>query len=352
MKMEDHGYFEAYNDLSVHELMLADKPRMQAYLAAIENNELSGKVVMDVGSGTGVLAMFAARAGAKKVYAVEASDFATVSKELIEANGFGDVIEVVHGKVEDIEISEPVDVIISEWMGFYLLHESMLASVLFARDKFLAPGGVLLPSSATIMMAPVSLEAWWAAKLQPWADVYGLDFSLLAPLAKNALLKEPVIVDLTPSQLLAPAQPFVTLDLMAIDRAHTSHLSAHLTFSAAGDGTLHGFGLWFRCVFPGPAGNEEDCIVLDTSPGQPQTHWKQSVILLPDGYAVQAGDTLPVTLDMVQSSDNPRLYSIGLAMGPEESAELEDESHGPQCECAACRLLKACNERYSSQGDT
>ena len=77
-----------------------------------------------------------------------ASDFANVSREVIEANGLSSIIEVIKARVEDVQIDEKVDIIVSEWMGFHLLHESMLDSVLFARDKFLKEGGLMLPESA------------------------------------------------------------------------------------------------------------------------------------------------------------------------------------------------------------
>lgn len=79
----DNTYFEAYANVHVHATMLRDAPRTQAYLTALENMNLHGKTVLDIGTGTGVLAMFAARAGARRVYAVEASPFACVAKALI-----------------------------------------------------------------------------------------------------------------------------------------------------------------------------------------------------------------------------------------------------------------------------
>ena len=148
--MSQADYFTSYADISVHSKMLKDKPRMAAYAAALEalGERLQGATVMDVGSGTGILSMIAARNGARKVYAVEASDFANVSREVIEANGLSSIIEVIKARVEDVQIDEKVDIIVSEWMGFHLLHESMLDSVLFARDKFLKEGGLMLPESA------------------------------------------------------------------------------------------------------------------------------------------------------------------------------------------------------------
>lgn len=112
---------------------------------------------MDVGAGTGILSMFAAKAGAKKVYAVEPSSTNQLAKKLIEENGLADKITIVEKVVEDIElgkdIPDRVDIIISEWMGYCLLYEGMLDSVLFARDRFLVKGGLIFPERAKIFVA-------------------------------------------------------------------------------------------------------------------------------------------------------------------------------------------------------
>ncbi|CAH2089461.1 unnamed protein product [Euphydryas editha] len=151
-------YFPSYEDLETHRLMLEDHPRTDAYRKAILENKayFKDKIVMDVGCGTGILSIFCAQAGAKKVYAVESSKLAKIAKEVIEENNFEKIIKVLYSKVEDVALPRDikVDAIVSEWMGFHLLHEGMLDSVLIARDKFLKPDGEMFPESAVIYVAP------------------------------------------------------------------------------------------------------------------------------------------------------------------------------------------------------
>ncbi|CAN6703429.1 unnamed protein product [Malus baccata var. baccata] len=171
IKNVNNDYFGAYSSFGIHREMLSDKVRMDAYGQAILKNPslLKSAVVMDVGCGTGILSLFAAQAGASKVIAIEASEkMASVATRIAKDNGLlsskspGEstnhgtgVVEVVQGMVEEIDKSiliEPrsVDVLLSEWMGYCLLYEAMLSSVLYARDQWLKPGGAMLPDTATI----------------------------------------------------------------------------------------------------------------------------------------------------------------------------------------------------------
>ena len=185
----EHGqdeYFTSYDSVEVHRLMIRDKPRTEAYRDAILNNSqyFKDKIVMDIGAGTGILSLFAKQAGAKKVFAVEASPLADVLKEIVEINDEEGVIEVIHGKAEEVELDTKVDIIISEWMGFYLLHESMLDSVIAARDKHLHDEGFMLPSHASILAAPVQLDTWVAEQFTDWHKVYGFD---MTPMSQKAM---------------------------------------------------------------------------------------------------------------------------------------------------------------------
>ncbi|XP_023550366.1 probable protein arginine N-methyltransferase 6 [Cucurbita pepo subsp. pepo] len=151
----DMDYFRSYSHVGVHEAMI--------------------KVVMDVGCGTGILSIFCAQAGARRVYAVDASGIALQALDIVEANNLSDKIIVLHNRVEDVRIDDGVDVIISEWMGYMLLYESMLGSIIYARDRWLKPGGLILPSSATLYMAPVTQSDRYGESIDFWRSVYGID---------------------------------------------------------------------------------------------------------------------------------------------------------------------------------
>jgi protein arginine N-methyltransferase 1 len=159
--------------------MLKDKVRTKTYMNSIVQNKhlFRGKVVLDVGCGTGILSMFAAKAGAKKVYGIECAGIAKSAQHIIEANGFKDVIEIINKKVEDVELPEKVDIIISEWMGYFLLYESMLDTVLYARDKWLVPGGLMFPDKANMYICAIEDGEYRAEKIECTISVLSSDFS-------------------------------------------------------------------------------------------------------------------------------------------------------------------------------
>ncbi|MES1920870.1 Protein arginine N-methyltransferase 1 [Bonamia ostreae] len=136
----ENGYFDSYSHFGIHEEMLKDSVRTESYQKALIQNKdtIKDKIVLDIGCGTGILSLFAARAGAKHVYAIEMADIAKFAKRIVKENNYDDKITIIQGKVEEVALPvQKVDIIISEWMGYFLLFESMLDSVLFARDKWL-----------------------------------------------------------------------------------------------------------------------------------------------------------------------------------------------------------------------
>ncbi|KAA1077035.1 Protein arginine N-methyltransferase 1 [Puccinia graminis f. sp. tritici] len=149
-------YSDSYAHFGIHEEMLKDEVRTLSYRNSMIWNQhlFKDKVVLDVGCGTGILCMFAAKAGAKQVIGIDMSGIIDQAKKIVKANGFEDTIVLIKGKLEDVELPvDKVDIIISEWMGYFLLYESMLDTVLLARDRYLKPGGLMFPDSATLFMA-------------------------------------------------------------------------------------------------------------------------------------------------------------------------------------------------------
>jgi protein arginine N-methyltransferase 1 len=162
--------------------MIRDKARTEAYKKAIEQNRhlFEGKTILDIGTGTGILSLFAAQCGAKKVYAVDNADIAYFAMDIIKKNGFSN-IEVIKGKIQDCKKipDNSIDVIISEWMGYFLLYESMLDSIIEVRDKYLKKGGTVFPNKAQIFVAAIDDEKFYSYKVGHWKDVYGFDMSCL-----------------------------------------------------------------------------------------------------------------------------------------------------------------------------
>ena len=184
--MATNPFTQFYGQLLHQGNMLADHVRTSTYQQAFLLNadiDFRDKVVLDVGTGTGILAFFAVQAGARKVYAIEASDSSETANLLSAANGYADRIEIIRGKVEDIDdLPEKVDVIISEPIGFLLVHERMLESYVVARDRFLKPDGLMMPTTGSIVLAPYSDDGLYReqlAKIAFWQNnnFYGVDLS-------------------------------------------------------------------------------------------------------------------------------------------------------------------------------
>ena len=173
------NYHMSYRDVAMHKVMLQDVVRTDAYEKAITEVVGPEQSVLDFGCGTGVLAIFAARAGARKVTAVDRSPFIKTAQKIAQVNGF-DSIDFHHDDHQSLQLDEKVDVIVSEWMGHCLFYEAMLEPLLSIRDRYLAKGGVMIP-------AEVSLHAGLVCDKDVLEDLsflqdspYDIDFSPIA----------------------------------------------------------------------------------------------------------------------------------------------------------------------------
>jgi len=243
--------------------------------------------------------------GARKVYAVEASNMHANARKLISSIGLAHIIEVVHSRVEEADISEKVDVMISEPMGNLLVSERMLESYVAARDRFLKPGGLMLPGKSNIFAAPYSdavlhVEPWTKAAFWQNGEFHGEDLSGMHEEAVNSFFRTPVIDALNAAHMLA--QPVsVELDFHTITKEQLQTIQMPMDFVCTGIGVVHGIACWFDVTFDAPHGMVEagfEPIRLTTAPGAPLTHWWQTCLLLKQPLGVNVGQELTGLLDM------------------------------------------------------
>ena len=169
-----------------HARMLHDERRTNDYLAALRAAVRPDDVVLDIGTGSGVLALAAARAGARRVYAVEASDIAEVAERVFAANGVGDQVTVLPGWSRVIELPEPADLLVAEVIGNEPLEEEILETMLDARRRLLKPGARLIPHALTLLVRPLLLpeaevrqRTFGISAVERWRALYDIDFTPL-----------------------------------------------------------------------------------------------------------------------------------------------------------------------------
>ncbi|KAF4367118.1 hypothetical protein CsatB_011517 [Cannabis sativa] len=326
------NYFCTYAFLYHQKEMLCDRVRMDAYYNSIFQNKhhFVGKTVLDVGTGSGILAIWSAQAGARKVYAVEATKMAEHARVLIKANNLEDVVEVIESNMEDVSLPEKVDVIISEWMGYFLLRESMFDSVIYARDHWLKPTGVMYPSHARMWVAPIRSgigehkRGDYDLAMEDWHNFvgstkssYGVDMSILSkPFSeeqKKYYLQTSLWSNLHPNQVIGSPAIIKEIDCLTVSVNDILEVKADVFSSITMEhARLCGFGGWFDVHFRGrkedPAQQE---VELSTAPCPNNgTHWGQQVFLLQPPVHVDQGDKLNVSFSMIRSKENHRLLEV------------------------------------------
>jgi SAM-dependent methyltransferase len=268
--------------------MLRDAIRNEAYRQALVQVVKPGHVVLDMGAGTGILSIFAAQAGARKVYAVERTDITAVAKRIVATNGLEDRIDVVKADLEDVDLPEKVDVIISEWMGGLGVDENMLAPLVMARDRWLKPGGIIVPGRVTAMLAPAYVQDLEEG-LDHWRSrPHGVDLSVIAGITANETFATQA--DLTADDLLARPQMMWTHDAYtcSLEEADRS-FKTKLNFEATRAGKLSGFVTWFTAEMA-------DGITLTNAVDAPATHWGRLLFPLAETVEVPKGTEIQIEL--------------------------------------------------------
>ena len=189
--------------------MIADKARFGAYADAIQRAVRPGDVVVDLGCGPGIFALLACRAGAKRVYAIDAGEVLHFARQLAAANGLADRIEFFQGDSRQMQLAEHANVLVSDVRGALPLFGDTLASVEDARERFLINGGAQIPERDTIYAAIVETPEFYKRLTSPWKDAgRALDLTASLPLVLNSVYK----IRSQREQLLTEPQAWCTLD--------------------------------------------------------------------------------------------------------------------------------------------
>lgn len=310
-------YADSYAHFGIHEEMLKDTVRTGSYRAAIVNNGhlFKGKTVLDVGCGTGILSMFAAKAGASHVVGVDMSNIIDQAQKIIEANGFRDTITLVKGKLEDVELPiKQFDIIISEWMGYFLLYESMLDTVLDARDKYLKPGGLIFPDNARLFLAAIEDQDYKEEKINFWDNVYGFDFSCI----KDIAVREPLVDTVELKAVVTDPFMIKHINLLTVKKEDLT-FAAPFTLTATRNDYIHAFLAWFDISF--------DCthrkVQFSTGPHAQYTHWKQTVFYTPSTVTINEGQKLHGKLSCAPNARNNRDLDISITFKLEGQDETK-----------------------------
>lgn len=295
-------YFDSYAHFGIHEEMLKDEVRTLTYRDSMYHNRhlFKNKVVLDVGCGTGILCMFAAKAGAKKVIGIECSNIVEHATQIVRANGFADVITLVKGKVEEVALPdgiEKVDIIISEWMGYCLFYESMLNTVLFARDKWLVPGGLIFPDRAALYVCGIEDRQYKNEKINWWDSVYGFDMSCIRQVA----VSEPLVDVVDPKQIVTNSCLIKEVDMYTItleDLTFSTPFSLHCRRNDYIQAFVTYFTIDFtKCHKP---------VGFSTDPYARYTHWKQTVFYIDDYITVKKGEEVTGVFHLKPNERNIR----------------------------------------------
>lgn len=278
--------------IEYHRTLIADRVRNDAFHAALAKVIDKGRTtVADIGAGTGLLGLMAAKLGAKEVYLYETAEVAGVAAEVLQANRARNC-QLMPCHSTEMQDPPKADVIVSETLGNYAFEENIIDTLADARKRHLKTGGVLIPSRITQFVAPVVSDRIHK-ELTVWEGVgHGLD---LSP-AKAMSLNNVYVRTLGLSELLDGGQSARAWDAVTLGAETRASRKGEVTWKPSAAATIYGFAYWWTAeLVPG--------IALSTAPDAPRTHWEQLYFPLRDPIALKNGESLMLSLRSKSSEE-------------------------------------------------
>ena len=340
----DTYYFSSYSHTGIHETMLRDTVRTAAYEEAILSNAASlfrDKIVLDIGCGTGILSLFCAKAGAKLVIAVDNSDIIKQAQEIVELNGYSHVVTCVRGKCEDLIANnklpldgKTVDIIVSEWMGYSLLYETMLPSVMVARDALMTPDtGSMFPNVAKVFIEGCNEKE----RLDYWNNVHGLNMTPMKERMTRELTHEAQVEVVSDGNIVTNRKEIITFDLNTckdedLDFRVPFELHLRDEYKSRNEVHIHSLVISFDIDFAVP---NTKSVKFSTGCQSTPTHWKQTQLWFDPLHncpvmSREAGDIMKGVFRMKRNVENHRAMdmSVNWEVGRQIGLEWERLSDG------------------------
>lgn len=315
MSPHDLNYFGAYQHLSNQKEMLMDTARTRAFADALDEVVSSDDIVVDVGCGSGILSLMAAKQGAQRVYAIERSNMINIAKAVAEKNGCSDRIIFEQCMAEEFTCPDKATVIVSEWLGDFVLRELMFKSVVSVRDRCAAPGARSMPSRVRMYVALVEDALLWQ-EVGPnyWSSpVYGFDYTPAFEVECARLGSKRVTVPET--SLLSERAVINDIDCETAP-VGKFYFDNQVEFTVSRNGSLHGLAGSFDMQL-GPS------VWLDTGSQAKGTHWEQVFFPLMDALPVRINDRIVLKLK-AEEPENPqkRIPDMYLELEVHRGAEI------------------------------
>ena len=270
--------------------MISNPARFRAYTEALRRMVKPGSVVLDLGTGPGIMALLACRFGARKVYAIESSPIIDVAREIAHSNGMAEKIEFIQAVSTEVTLPEAVDVIVSDLNGTLPWYQHHLSSVVDARRRFLKPDGVLIPGKENIWIGVVENENAYSECTQPWETGHGFDMQAARDLATNT----PQVLRLKLESLLVQPQCGLVLDFMELEGTDSK---AEVSFIVTRPGIGHGALVWFDCEL----GDE---ISFSNAPGCEKSIYGQTFFPWRAPVRLETGDVVRLKLNCSLLADD------------------------------------------------